>query len=153
MTRNVICRLGIGITLTMVGATMLSPIAGCQSVGLGDAMSSRSAMEMLSPMLKDAANSYVSNLTSLTSSLGNLNDLQGVLDFVKKVEPMVKELSSSYQALSSTTGEERSNLMKAFGPKLDSANTGFLDQSNAVMSDGAWAKVLSPVLDKVKLFQ
>jgi len=33
-----------------------------------------------------------------------------VLELVKKVEPTIKQLSSSYQALSATTREERANL-------------------------------------------
>ena len=116
-------------------------------------MGNKSAMDMLSPLIKDAANSYVSNLTSLTSSLGNLKDLQGVMDFVKKAEPTVKQLSSDYQTLSATTGEDRSNLLAAFGPRLNSANSGFLDKSSAIKSNGMWGQIASPVLDKVKLFQ
>lgn len=132
---------------------MLSPVAGCQGNGLGGLMGSSSAMELLSPLVKDAANSYVSNLTSLTSSLANLKDLQGVMDFVKRVEPTVKQLSSSYQTLAGTTGEERSNLMKAFGPKFESANSGFLGQSDRVKSNGMWGQALAPALEKIKLFQ
>ena len=85
--------------------------------------------------------------------LRSLEDLQGVMDLVKKAEPMVKELYSSYQTLSGTTGEERSNLMEAFGEKINSANSKFLDQSDRVSSNGAWAQMLSPVLNNVPLFQ
>lgn len=67
---------------------------------------------------------------------------------------MVKELSSSYNTLSNTTGEERLTRMKAFGPKINTANSNFLDQSKAAKStSGMWAPALSPVLDKIKLFK
>ena len=139
--------------ILFIAAGVVSPISGCQSGGLGGLMN-QSAMELLTPMVKNAANSYVNNLTALTSSLGNLKDLNGVMEFVKKAEPMVKEVSSSYTTLSNTTGEERANLMKAFGPKIDSANSGFLKQSDSAKStSGMWAPALSPVLDKVKLFK
>ncbi len=140
------------IGLSLLGAATICSMTGCQSGGLSGLMN-RSAMDMLTPMVKDAANSYISNLTSLTSSLGNLKDLQGVMDFVKKAEPIAKDLSSSYQTLSNTTGDERSNLIKAFGSKFDSANTGFLNQSSSVKSNGMWGQIASPVLDKVKLFK
>lgn len=153
MIRAPFLRLAPAIALTILGAAMLSPLPGCQSGGLGGLMGSPAAMQLLSPLVKDAANSYLGNLTSLTSSLGNLKDLQGVMDFVKKAEPTVKQLSSSYQTLSGTSGDERANLIKAFGPKLESANSGFLNQSSAAKSNGMWGQMLSPVLDKVKLFQ
>ena len=152
MKCNVVRRLGAGALIAIAGAGVSVSSVGCQSGGLGGLRSSKSAMEMLSPMVKDAANSYVGNLTSLTSSLGNLKDLQGVMDFVKKAEPMVKELSSSYKTLAATTGEERSNLMTAFGPKFNTANSGFLDKSNE-LKGGSWSRVLTPVLDKVSLFK
>lgn len=139
--------------LLLISAAAFSPLSGCQSGGLSGLMN-QSAMELLTPMVKDAANSYVNNLTSLTGSLANLKDLNGVMEFVKKAEPMVKELSSSYNTLSNTTGEERSNLMKAFGPKINTANSNFLDQSKTAKStSGMWAPALSPVLDKIKIFK
>ena len=52
-----------------------------------------------------------------------------------------------------TTGDERSNLMTAFGSRISSANSAFLSQSSAAKGNGMWGQVLSPVLDKIKLFQ
>lgn len=153
MTRESFRRVAAATACALVSAGVLGPVAGCQSGGLGGILGSKSAMDMLSPMVKDAANSYLGNLASLTSSLGNLKDLQGVLDFVQKAQPMVEQLSSSYQTLSGTTGEERSNLMTAFGSKFKSANSDFLSQSSAAKSNGMWAQALSPVLDRIKLFQ
>jgi hypothetical protein len=153
MLRTLAPRLALSSALILAAAAMLSPLSGCQSGGLAGLMGSKSAMDMLTPMVKDAANSYVGNLTSLTSSLGNLKDLQGVMDFVKKVEPTVKELSSSYNTLSATTGEERSNLMTAFGPKFNAANSSFLDKASTTKSNPLWNQALSGTLDRVKLFQ
>jgi len=153
MTRQRIHRLAMATAWAIVSATALGPVAGCQSGGLGGMMGSKSAIDLLTPMVKDAANSYLSNLTSLTSSLGSLKDYQGMLDFVKKAQPMVEQLSSSYRTLSETTGEERSNLMTAFGSKFNSANSEFLNQASAAKGNGMWAQALAPVLDNVKLFQ
>jgi hypothetical protein len=153
MNHNFFARIAISSALILTAIITISPLSGCQSGGLAGLMGNKTAMDLLSPLVKDAANSYVSNLTSLTSSLGNLKDLQGVMDFVKKAEPTVKQLSSDYQTLSATTGEERSNLLSAFGPKLNSANSGFLGKSNSIKSNGMWGQIASPVLDKVKLFQ
>lgn len=153
MTRNISRCLGAASAVAVFGSATLAPVAGCQSGGLGGLLGSSSAMDMLSPVVKDAANSYLTNLTSLTSSLGSLKDLQGVMDFVKKIEPMVQQLSSSYETLAATTGAERSNLLEAFGPKIESANAAFLGQTEVVKGNGMWSQVLSPMLDQVKLFQ
>lgn len=143
----------MGVAISFGGLAALGPLGGCEGGGLGGLLGSKSAMEMLSPLVKEAADSYVGNLSSLTSSLGNIKDLSGVMDLVKKAEPMVKQLSSSYQTLSNTTGEERANLWKAFGPKIDSANQGFLGQAEKLKGNGTWGQMLGPVLEKVKLFQ
>ncbi len=151
VTRSSIRRRGI-VGACVVGS-MFAPMCGCQSGGLGGLLGSQSAMELLSPLVRDAANSYVGNLGSLTSSLGNLKDLEGVLDFVKKIEPTINELSSSYQTLAGTSGAERENLLKAFGPKFEATNADFLKQSQSTKSDAMWSRALTPVLDKVSLFQ
>jgi hypothetical protein len=153
MPRRTVSRITLSAALTLAACALVSPMSGCQSGGLAGLMGSKSAMDMLTPMVKDAANSYIASLTSLTSELKNLKDLQGVMDFAKKAQPTVEQLSSSYQTLSGTTGEERSNLMSAFGSQFKSANSGFLNQSSAVKSNTLWGQIASPVLDKVKLFQ
>jgi hypothetical protein len=133
--------------------TAALPIAGCKGGGLGGLMSSPTAMDLLAPAIKDAANAYVGNLTSLANSLGKLNSLQGVVDFVNKAQPVVKQVRSSYDTLAATSGVERANLVKAFGPKIDQANAGFLSQSQRVSGDPLWSKALEPVLSNVKLFR
>ncbi len=152
MNRHPLKRACLTLACSLIAALALLPLQGCKSGPLADMMN-RSAMDMLAPMVKDAANSYINNLTALTSSLSDIRDLQGVMDFVQKAKPMADQLTSSYQTLSGTTGEERTNLLKAFGPKLDSANSAFLNRSSAIKGNGMWGQIASPVLDKVKLFQ
>lgn len=140
--------LAMGAGLTAGGLSM----SGCQSGGLGDLMN-KSAMEMLTPMVKDAANSYLANIKSLTSALANVRDMPTALSFVQEAEPKIKQLSSAYNTLSGTTGEERSNLFKAFGSQFESANTNFLSQSNRVNSNGMLGQAAASALNKVSLFK
>lgn len=128
-------------------------MSGCESTQIRDLLSSPTAMDLLSPLVKDAANNYIANLTSLTGMLGEINSLQGVLAFIDQIEPTIDQLKSAYSTLASTTPEERQWLWEAFGPKLNEANSGFLAQSEDLTGNGTWSQLLSPVLNKVELFQ
>ncbi len=135
------------------GASLAAaPMSGCQSGGALSGLMGKSAMDLLAPALKEAANSYVSSISSLTGELANIRGFQDVLAFVEKAEPLVKQASSSYNTLASTTGADRSNLLSAFGPKFDSANSGFASQVNRVKGNSTWGQFAGPVIDKVKLF-
>lgn len=146
-------RLRLCLAGSMIGAAMLLPMAGCKTTPLGGLLGSPSAMDLLSPLVKEAANSYLSDLASLTQSLGGLTDWAGVLEFVQKIEPTVRQLSSSYDTLAGTSGEDRANLLKAFGPSIESANASFLKESTRATSDSLWSRALKPVLDQVRLFE
>ena len=111
MNRSTLRRASIATAVALISAAGAAPMTGCESGGFGGMSASQSAMNMLSPMVKDAANSYLGNLTSLTNSLGNLQDFQGVMDLVKKAEPMAKEIYGSYQTLAGPTGDARPHLM------------------------------------------
>ena len=153
MQRKVSHRVGSRIAVTLVAGALLLPAGGCESSGLGGLLGSPAAVELLSPVVKEAANAYLGDLAVLGQSLGNINNLSDVLEFVQEAEPTVRQLSSSYQTLSQTTGDERANLLKAFGPKFESANSSFLNQSTKATSNGLWSKALTPLLDQVQLFQ
>jgi len=144
------------IISTALCTAILAPMpvmSGCESTQIRDLLSSPTAMDLLSPLVKDAANNYIANLTSLTGMLGEINSLQGVLAFIDQIEPTIDQLKSAYNTLASTTPEERKWLWEAFGPKLNDANSGFLAQSDDLTGNGTWSQLLSPVLDKVELFQ
>jgi len=144
------------IISTALCTAILAPMpvmSGCESTQIRDLLSSPTAMDLLSPLVKDAANNYIANLTSLTGMLGEINSLQGVLAFIDQIEPTIDQLKSAYNTLASTTPEERKWLWEAFGPKLNEANSGFLAQSDDLTGNGTWSQLLSPVLDKVELFQ
>ena len=144
------------VASTVLCTAILVPLpamSGCETAQLGNLLSSPTAMELLSPLVKDAANSYISNLTDLTAMLGDINSLQGVLNFIDMIEPTIDQLKSAYNTLASTTPEERKWLWEAFGPKIKSANTGFLNQSEDLTGNSTWTKLLNPVLDKIELFQ
>ena len=110
-------------------------------------------MDMLAPALRDAANSYLTNLGALTSSLQNIQGFQDAMKMVEKIEPAVKQLSSSYQTLAATSGQDRTNLIEAFGPKFNSANGGFTEQLSRIKGNSAWGQMLGPALERVKLFR
>lgn len=137
-------------TLAILAPT--TAMTGCESAQLGGLLNSKTAMDLLSPLVKEAANSYVANLTDLTGMLGNINNLQGVMEFINMIEPTIKDLKSAYSTLASTSTEERKWLWEAFGPKLNKANSGFLAQSES-QTNGSWSRLLTPVLDKVTLFE
>lgn len=144
------------IVLTVLLASMPLGLSGCQGGGgggLAGLMGQPTAMSLLSPMIKDAANGYIGNLTSLTSSLNGLKSWQDAVKLVEEAMPKVKALKSDYDTLAAVSGDDRMNLLKAFGPKIDAANSGFLGQSTRLRGDGLMSKAIAPVLDQVKLFK
>lgn len=128
-------------------------MTACESSQLGNLLNSPTAMDLLSPLVKDAANSYIANLTDLTSMLSDINSLQGVLSFIENIQPTIDQIRSAYNTLASTTPEERQLLWEAFGPKLRDANSSFLNQSEELTDNSSWSRLLNPVLDRVELFQ
>jgi hypothetical protein len=147
-SRTVLLALTLGVATFTV-----APLSGCQNGGLGGLMGSKSAMELLSPALKDAANSYIGNVGQLTSALQGVNGYQDALNLIQKIEPMVKQASSAYQTLSATSGEDRSNLLSAFGSQFKSTNSGFTSQLDRVKGNSSWGQLVTPALNSVKLFQ
>jgi hypothetical protein len=131
----------------------LPTMTACESSQLGNLLNSPTAMDLLSPLVKDAANSYIANLTDLTSMLSDINSLQGVLSFIENIQPTIDQIRSAYNTLASTTPEERRLLWEAFGPKLRDANSSFLNQSEELTDNSSWSRLLNPVLDRVELFQ
>ena len=139
-----------------ISAGIIAPatsMTSCSTAPVRDLLTSSSAMDLLSPLVKDAANSYIANLNNLTSMLGNLDSISAVIDFLKLVEPTINDLQSAYSTLASTSPEERKWLWEAFGPKLNNANSGFLDQSKAITSNSSYDALLKPLLNEVDLFQ
>lgn len=139
-----------------ISAGIIAPatsMTSCSSAPIRDLLTSSSAMDLLSPLVKDAANSYIANLNSLTSMLGNLDSISAVIDFLKLVEPTINDLQSAYSTLASTSAEERKWLWEAFGPKLNNANSGFLDQSETLTSNSSFRTLLNPLLKEVDLFK
>lgn len=128
-------------------------MTACESSQLGNLLNTPTAMDLLSPLVKDAANSYIANLTDLTSMLSEINSLQGVLSFIENIQPTIDQIRSAYNTLASTTPEERQWLWEAFGPKLRDANSSFLNQSEDLSDNSSWSRLLNPVLDRVELFQ
>ncbi len=156
MTRSVFAR-GSRLVCVLIAALAAGGasgvMTGCQSGGLGGLMGGSSAMEALSPAIKDAANSYLGNLTSLTDAMKNIRGYQDALGFAQKAEPMLSKLSSSYQTLAGTSGTDRSNLLSAFGPKLNTANSGFTSQLGQLKANSTVGSIAGPVLDRVQLFK
>ncbi len=140
----------LALTLAAFNCT-LAPLSGCQS--MGGLMGSKTAMELLAPALKDAANSYLSNVSQLTSALKNVNGYQDALKLIQQAEPMVKQASSGYKTLAATSGQDRANLLSAFAPQFKSTNSGFTSQIDKVKGNSSWGQLVSPVMDQVKLFQ
>lgn len=141
----------VAFSLLVLGAG--GGLGGCQGGGLGGMLGGSSAMDALSPAIKDAANSYLGSLTSLTDAMKNIRGYQDALNFVQKAEPMVSQLSSSYQTLAATGGTDRSNLLAAFGPKFDKANSGFTSQLGQLKGSSTAGSIAGPVLDRVRLFK
>ncbi|MCU0689136.1 MAG: hypothetical protein MUE97_05285, partial [Phycisphaerales bacterium] len=111
------------------------------------------AMSLLSPLVKDAANSYVGGLGSLTSMLSGVKGWQDALKLVEKIQPTINQVGEAYSTLASTSGADRANLLKAFGPKINSANSSFLGQSSRIQNDSLMGKALGTALEQVKLFK
>lgn len=143
----------IAAALTTGTITPMTTMTGCESTQIGSILNSKTAMDLLSPLVKDAANSYIANLKNLTNMLGGLDNLSAVMDFLNMIEPTINDLKSAYNTLASTSPEERKWLWEAFGPKLNNANKGFLNQSEDLTNNSSWSRLLNPVLDKVELFQ
>lgn len=146
-------RLIITSTLSIAAIAPLTSMTACESSQIRDLLNSPTAMDLLSPLIKDAANNYIANLTDLAAMLADINSIQGVIAFIDEIQPTIDQLTSAYQTLASTTPEERKWLWEAFGPKLTDANTAFLTQSEALTNNGTWSRLLKPVLDNVELFQ
>lgn len=144
------------LSATVCCTAIIAPLpamSGCSSTQIRDLLNSPTAMELLSPLIKDAANNYIANLTDLTTMLGEINSLQGVIAFIDQIQPTIDQLKSAYQTLANTTPEERQWLWEAFGPKLNDANKGFLAQSETITGNRTWSLLLTPVLDRVELFK
>ncbi len=146
-------RLIITSAISIAAITPLTSMSACSSTQIRDLLNSPTAMDLLSPILKDAANNYITNLTDLAAMLGDINSIQGVIAFIDQIQPTIDQLKSAYQTLENTTPEERQWLWEAFGPKLTDANTAFLNQSQTLTDNTTWSRLLQPVLDKVQLFQ
>ncbi|MFK7758555.1 MAG: hypothetical protein AB8C13_01265 [Phycisphaerales bacterium] len=141
---------------SLLYAGLMTPVVsmnGCESSQLRNILNSPTAMELLSPLVKDAANSYIANLNSLTGMLGSLDSLSAVMEFIQRIEPTINDLKAAYSTLSSTSSEERAWLWEAFGPKLNNANSSFLNQSDALTSETSFGGLLTPVFDKIDLLQ
>tara|TARA_R110002073_G_scaffold275332_1_gene438868 strand:- start:35419 stop:35883 length:465 start_codon:yes stop_codon:yes gene_type:complete len=132
---------------------VLAPMGGCENSPLRGILQSRTAMDLLSPLVKDAANAYISDLMALSQRLDNLDSLQGVMEFVSEIQPTIDTLNTAYKTLANTTGDERRWLLEAFGPKIDSVNSAFISGSDGVTENWAWNKVLEKALDQVQLFE
>ena len=144
------------IITACISAGIIAPatsMTSCSTAPVRDLLTSSSAMDLLSPLVKDAANSYIANLNNLTSMLGNLDSISAVIDFLKLVEPTINDLQSAYSTLASTSPEERKWLWEAFGPKLNNANSSFLSQSEAITSNSSYDALLKPLLNEVDLFR
>lgn len=143
-----IAPLAIAIALTLPAATL----TGCKGGGLSGLLAQPDAMSLLSPLVKSAANDYVSGITNLASMFKGVNGWQDALKLVDKIEPAIKQASTAYDTLASTSGADRANLLKAFGPQINAANADFLGQSNRIKSDSLMGKALGSAIDRVKLF-
>lgn len=141
------------MAVMMVGVGVSAGMAGCQGGGGLGGMFEKSAMEMLTPALKNAANSYIGSLGSLADAMKSVKGYQDAIGLVEKVQPMIKQASSAYQTLSATSGADRANLIKAFGPEFKSANSGFTSQLDALKGNSSWGQLVSTGLERVKMFE
>lgn len=140
--------LALVLGLTLPAATL----TGCKGGGLSGLLAQPDAMSLLSPLVKSAANDYVAGLSDLTSMFKGVNGWQDALKLVDKIEPAIRQVSGAYDTLATTTGEDRANLLKAFGPRISAANADFLGQGNRIKSDSLMGKALGTAIDRVKLF-
>ncbi len=138
--------------LALLGVAATAPVTGCKG-GMGSITGSPTAMERLSPLVKDAANSYIKNINALIQSLEKVNDIPSAVRAANTLEPTVKDINSAYSTLAGTRGEERSNLLKAFGPQLDSATESFTKEADKITGNVMFGHVPGPVLKQVKLFR
>lgn len=148
LSRRILAISTSAILCTGIGGTM----SGCETTQLRNILGTQTAIDLLSPFVRDAANAYISDLTSLTGMLDNIDSLQGVIAFVRNIQPTIDKLTSAYQTLSDTTGDERRWLLEAFGPQIKSVNEQFISQSEELSSVWAWKKALEPALDQIHLF-
>jgi hypothetical protein len=142
--------LALGFFLTVAAFTGLT---GCQSGGLGNLGSSDTAMEQLTPVVREAAKTYISSLSTLTSRVKYVHDLHDAIGFSEKARPLLDQISNSHEILSLTTGEDRVNLVKAYGDRINSVNSDFLNERNATAEESKLGMSLSPLLDSVPLFR
>lgn len=127
------------------------PLSGCQN-GSMQGVFGKSAMDLLSPFLKDAANSYINNLKVVATELAGVRSLTDAVAVAPRIEPAAKDVRTAYNTLAAATPQERKLLWEAFGPKLDSANSEFVSQAARIEGESLWGRVLSAGLDQVKLF-
>jgi len=146
-------RLIITSALSIAAIAPLTSMTACESSQIRDLLNSPTAMDLLSPILKDAANNYIANLTDLAAMLADINSLQGVIAFIDQIQPTLDQLKTAYQTLENTTPEERKWLWDAFGPKLTDANTAFLNQSQSLTNNSTWSRLLKPALEQIELFK
>ncbi len=146
-------RLIITSAISIAAIAPLTHMTACESSQIRDLLNSPTAMDLLSPILKDAANNYIANLTDLAAMLADINSLQGVIAFIDQIQPTLDQLKTAYQTLENTTPEERKWLWDAFGPKLTDANTAFLNQSQTLTNNTTWSRLLKPALEQIELFK
>lgn len=129
----------------------VAPMSGCQSGGMSG-LFGKDAMALLSPYLKDAANSYLTNINSLVDSLGKVQSLSDAVAIAPKVEPAAKDAKKAYDVMAAASPEERKLLWDAFGPKFESSNSGFTSQLSRVKGDSLWGQAVGSALEQVKLY-
>lgn len=139
------------ITALTLATLAAAPMTGCQGSSLSSMMG-QDAMALLSPLMKDAAKSYLTNINDLVSAVEKVSSVQDAVTIAPKIEPAAKDAGKAYKTLSSATPEERKLVWQAFGPDIDAANKRFLTQSSRVKGNALWGQALGSTFDQVKLF-
>ena len=151
MPRSNHASLTLASLLALAGSIGALPLSGCQE--MNNLSVSRAAMDLLSQQTRDAANSYVSKLSSIIKSLNGVRDVPTAMDFIKNTEPDLAQLGTDCRTLMATTGSERTNLLKAFGAKFDSLGEEFSEAADKAKENSRTGIFVSPMLDKIKLFK
>lgn len=127
-------------------------VAGVPAIMPGCASKDADVTAMVPENIRGLMNQYLGDMGSVTDMLRGVTTPRQASDALPRLGPALDNLNSTSNSLSRMVPEVRDNVLKAFGPQLEQANSALTAQINRITGDPSLNNVLGPLLKNVKLF-
>ncbi|CAN5729595.1 hypothetical protein BH11PLA1_BH11PLA1_05850 [soil metagenome] len=137
---------GVGLGVALLG--------GCSegSRGLFGILGSDDPAAKLSLAVRQAAESYLSNIGKLTDTVKGITGYQTAIASRDQVSDLTTKVRDDVNLLTSISGPERDLLAVAFGARIEAENQNFLSQANRFSNDTLLTNAVGYLLKEVRLF-